>query len=286
MQLLTVPGNHDYYALGTPRTATRWDQFANGFVQWHAQDTLAAAALRPGDRAPPFDFSNDPDEGRLSGQPFGGQKPALANTFWHHSIGNVGFVGFSGAYTYEDTLPHVRQACASLGAQPDVRLLVLLGHWDVDNMGCKLSMDVPAYFERVSALPGCSGFAARGLLKFFMGHTHCNVPHPHGHVDTGFMVRAARLAARARERARRSPRANRRPAPARRNRWRGKAWRAAATGACPCSTRRTRWRASGTSRSCSGRPSPSRRATRATIGYWRAPRRRAGARARTSRRSG
>jgi hypothetical protein len=26
------------------------------------------------------------------------------------------------------------------------------------------------------------------MLKFFMGHTHCNVPHPHGNTNTGFMV--------------------------------------------------------------------------------------------------
>ncbi|KAG8467734.1 hypothetical protein KFE25_006786 [Diacronema lutheri] len=186
--LLTVPGNHDYFVLGTPRVATRWDQFGNGFMQWYAQDSAAASTLMPGDTGAPFDFSKDPDAGRSPDRPFGGQKVALANTFWYNQVGNVGFIGFSGAYTYHDTLPLVRDACASLAAQPGVRLLVLLGHWDVDNLGCKLQMDVPTYYDYVSTLPGCAHFARSGMLKFFMGHTHCNVPHPHGHVDTGFMV--------------------------------------------------------------------------------------------------
>merc|ERR1719210_2615203 len=49
-------------------------------------------------------------------------------------------------------------------------------------------MDMPEFYDKVSEVPGCAAFAAAGNLKFIMGHTHCNVPHPHGHVDTGFMV--------------------------------------------------------------------------------------------------
>ena len=43
-------------------------------------------------------------------------------------------------------------------------------------------------YEHVRSLPGCDGFDAKRRLKFVTGHTHCNVPHPHGHNGTGFMV--------------------------------------------------------------------------------------------------
>merc|ERR1711918_331645 len=47
---------------------------------------------------------------------------------------------------------------------------------------------MPGLYERAKGLPGCDRFDQVGMLKFVMGHTHCNVPHPHGHVNTGFMV--------------------------------------------------------------------------------------------------
>jgi hypothetical protein len=40
----------------------------------------------------------------------------------------------------------------------------------------------------MATIPGCQGLDQDKRLKFFMGHTHCNVPHPHGKIDTGFMV--------------------------------------------------------------------------------------------------
>merc|ERR1719478_1503504 len=46
----------------------------------------------------------------------------------------------------------------------------------------------PAFYDAMKVLPGCDALDQKGMLKFFMGHTHCNVPHPHGKVDTGFMV--------------------------------------------------------------------------------------------------
>ena len=45
-------------------------------------------------------------------------------------------------------------------------------------------MGTPAVFRRVAAMPGCD----RGTLRYAMGHTHCNMPHPHGYNGTGFMV--------------------------------------------------------------------------------------------------
>jgi len=43
-------------------------------------------------------------------------------------------------------------------------------------------------YELVRGLPGCRELDAQGRLKYMQGHTHCNVPHPHGHNGTGFMV--------------------------------------------------------------------------------------------------
>merc|ERR1712060_799721 len=40
----------------------------------------------------------------------------------------------------------------------------------------------------MAALPGCRDFYERGMLKYVMGHTHCNNPHPHGQVGAGFRV--------------------------------------------------------------------------------------------------
>lgn len=218
---MTVPGNHDYWAMGTPLVSTEADHFGNAFMQvrpfgkggrgggsgvpavasrhlrrralplvdqWYGQDTIAAQGLGPGSRAAPFDFSVDPDEGRQSR--FGGQIVDINNTFFYNAVGNAGIIGFSGAYTFDETLPLVREACLALEAlRPHVRVVLLFGHWDVKNLGCQAKMDVPNYYDVVASLPGCDAFAWHGMLKFFMGHTHCNVPHPHGHVDTGFMVR-------------------------------------------------------------------------------------------------
>ena len=68
----------------------------------------------------------------------------------------------------------------------DVAMIV--GHWDVDGLGCDKTMAGPMFYDEMKVLPGCDDLDARGMLKFFMGHTHCNLPHPHGKIDTGFMV--------------------------------------------------------------------------------------------------
>ena len=50
----------------------------------------------------------------------------------------------------------------------------------------------PAFYDAMKVLPGCDALDQKDAFKFFMGHTHCNVPHPHGKVDTGFMVAGRR----------------------------------------------------------------------------------------------
>eukprot|EP01063_Lacrimia_lanifica_P014172 TRINITY_DN20813_c0_g1_i1.p1 TRINITY_DN20813_c0_g1~~TRINITY_DN20813_c0_g1_i1.p1 ORF type:complete len:522 (+),score=168.85 TRINITY_DN20813_c0_g1_i1:53-1618(+) len=183
--MLTVAGNHDYWIVAPPGTSA--DQFGNGHMQWYAQDAKAAEGLLPegANGTAPFDYSVDPSRGHWL---FGGNLPQINNGFYYNQIGNLGFIGFSGAYTYAETLPLLKEACAWAGEEASIKVLLLVGHWDVKGMGATKEMDVPGLYDGVKALPGCAAFEAKKTLKFVMGHTHCNVPHPHGHVDTGFMV--------------------------------------------------------------------------------------------------
>eukprot|EP00038_Savillea_parva_P010735 m.192410 g.192410 ORF g.192410 m.192410 type:complete len:573 (-) comp18633_c0_seq1:255-1973(-) len=188
---LSVPGNHDYWVLGTPEVGTVDDQYGNGFMQYYGQDTLAAHTVLPnttGAAAVPYNFSIDPHKGHVL---FGGNKPVIDNSFVMHRMGNLGVIGFSGAYTLEETQPLMAQACLWLGDETDagtVQVGMIVGHWDIKGAGASADMAVPGFYDHMRVLPGCDTLDQRGMLKFFMGHTHCNVPHPHGHVNTGFMV--------------------------------------------------------------------------------------------------
>jgi hypothetical protein len=98
---------------------------------------------------------------------------------------------FSGAYSLEETRPLMAEACSWLGEQAatgTLEVAMIVGHWDISGAGAAKEMAVPAFYDEMRALPGCRDLDERTMLKFFMGHTHCNVPHPHGHVNTGFMV--------------------------------------------------------------------------------------------------
>jgi len=186
--LLTVAGNHDYWVLSNPSVAMRdLDQFGYGHLQYHAQDTLAARSARPGSSSPaPFNLSIDPAAGHgLFG---GGNLPPVENSIFYHQIGNLGFIGFSGAYPLEVTLPRLAEACAWLPSQPGLKAALLLGPWDKPGLGATSNTSTPGMYEHVRSMDGCQQLDATGRLKFVMGHTHCNVVHPHGHNGTGFMV--------------------------------------------------------------------------------------------------
>lgn len=105
-------------------------------------------------------------------------------------MGNLGVIGFSGAYSLIETKPLLREACAWAAAQykTGMSVTVLAGHWDVPGLGASSQMAVPEVYDEAKKIEGCDAFESRGMLKFIMGHTHCNVPHPHGRIDTGFMV--------------------------------------------------------------------------------------------------
>jgi len=176
--MLTVPGNHDYWVLGSPLVGAGADQYANGHMQWYAQDAKAATETSP------FDFSIDPSKEIGTAK----KKPTITNSFWYNQIGNTGLIGYSGAYHFQEAKPYMAEACQWLKGQKGLQIAVIVGHWDVDGLGCESDMAGPALYEEVAKMDGCDAFDSRGMLKFVMGHTHCNVPHPHGKIDTGFMV--------------------------------------------------------------------------------------------------
>jgi len=182
--LITVPGNHDYWILGSPRLSSRNDQCGNGHMQFYAMDSDAAARVPPGSPLAPFNYSVDPRGGFFSAC-----KIASAdNSRYFQQMGNVGIIAQSGAYTLEEYMPFVTEACKWLASTPGIEVGILVGHWDNMLLGVQHNMDMPHFYDKVSDVPGCAAFAVAGNLKFIMGHTHCNLPHPHGHVDTGFMV--------------------------------------------------------------------------------------------------
>merc|ERR1712151_536698 len=119
---------------------------------------------------------------------FGCNLPAIDNHFWYNQIGNVGLIGQSGAYKLEDATPFMQEACAWLGKQHGLDVAILFGHWDIKGLGASKDMAMPAWFEHMASIPGCSDYHARGMLKFVQGHSHCNDPHPHGKTDAGFRV--------------------------------------------------------------------------------------------------
>jgi len=116
---------------------------------------------------------------------FGQAPPQIAhvdNFFWYNMVGNIAFISFSGAHGWESSQAHFEEAC-SWADKENPSWVVLLGHWDVDNLGCRNGMAAPEVYDHLKVMPGCQRFGSR--IKFFEGHVHSN------HVvrqNTGFMV--------------------------------------------------------------------------------------------------
>lgn len=88
-------------------------------------------------------------------------------------------------------MPYIKKACAWFGERASSNALevaMMAGHWDVGGMGASDAMATPGFYEHMKLLSGCKKLDTEGMLKFYMRHTHCNVQHPHGHLNTGFMV--------------------------------------------------------------------------------------------------
>jgi len=176
-----VPGNHDFWIYGTPFLGSTSDQCGHAFMQYYAQDSKAAEHATGGES--PFNYSVDPDANNLFR--WGCEMPHYSNLFWYNQVGNVGLIGQSGAVSVEESEGVVKEACVWLSKQFDangnntIKLALLVGHWDIDGMGAKESMDMPGWYDLVKTYPGCKEFNDRGLLRWVTGHTHCNTKHPH-----------------------------------------------------------------------------------------------------------
>lgn len=172
--LHTTPGNHDFWVNASPKLSVPWDQYGNGLMQFYGQDTLGASGNVP------YDFSINPDGeyGRERGENI----PPASNYFFYNKVGNIGFIGYSGAHSYESMIPYFNEACSwASSANPDVVLLV--GHWNQDGDGCETTATVPNVYAEMKSLPACQPIISK--LKYFMGHKHCNYVTE---TDNGFMV--------------------------------------------------------------------------------------------------
>lgn len=205
--LLTVPGNHDFWINGDDLRAEFDDQFGWGFLQFYAQDTAAGAVERKGHA--PFNFvlskrKHQPIElgnqlrarqnyFKMKGKPFNRRKearrilhrhrwnlfedprpkpslPEVGNFVFGTQLGDLAFFGYSGAHTWTETLPHAEAFCRWVGKTPSINTVVILGHWNDQNLACQQSMHVLQVYNKLSELSGCKGKP----MLYFEGHKHCN----------------------------------------------------------------------------------------------------------------
>jgi len=176
--MMSVPGNHDFW-MYTPKAPLPQDQLGFGFAQWYGQDTAATAdsmgslskhwgPLLRSQRAPQ---PAQEHAGLLGAESF----------FFYHMIGDIGFLGYSGAHTWESQEHLFQEACSYFGQELPSQVY-LLGHWSEADMGCQTGMDVPSLYAYLrDGL--CSGVGQQ--MRYFMGHDHCNTPAPDGR---GYLV--------------------------------------------------------------------------------------------------
>ena len=171
----TVPGNHDFWVNASPEHYVPNDQLGNGFMQFYGQDTVASTQTSGN---APYDFSADPDGANKGSE----NLPPASNFFFYNKLGNVAFIGYSGARSFESMESYFTEACNwAVSEKPDV--LFLLGHWNMGGDGCDTTATVPAVYSEIAALPACAPIASKML--YFMGHKHCNMVTEK---DIGFMV--------------------------------------------------------------------------------------------------
>ena len=165
----TSLGNHDYWVHGFPEAMnTLKDQFGNGAMQFYAMDTLAS---QHGEDAF-IDTSVSPN-GVLKFLDERSRLPAVNNSIFYHVTGNVGLLGFSGAYKWRAIEGVVAEACGWFAAQSPLPSVVQLqGHWNDASLGCNKDMSVPAVYNAMMGMEQCAPIADR--LIYFEGHTHCN----------------------------------------------------------------------------------------------------------------
>mmetsp|Transcript_55870 Transcript_55870/g.130498 ORF Transcript_55870/g.130498 Transcript_55870/m.130498 type:complete len:294 (-) Transcript_55870:99-980(-) len=151
-------------------------------MQYYPMDVVASGSTEP------FDFTMDPD-----GHPHWNSFLNNGSNFlFYHKLGNVGFLGYSGAASYDETFPQLREACDYFEeTKPEV--IFLLGHWNSAGLGCSKSMSVPSIHQTLLGIPSCAKFGHR--IKYMDGHEHCNYVQAHdGSTNLGFMIGAHGMA--------------------------------------------------------------------------------------------
>lgn len=172
-----VLGNHDYWIYSAPSQGQDFDNLGIGMTQYYAQDTLAAVFNDP----VPYDFSENPSgKQNASPPPF-----AAENGIFWYKIGNVGVLGYSGAYYWDTYEPYVDQMCQQFSNDDGVKFLIVVSHWDAltNGYGVQWEMDAPSFLKKMKAMGSCSSFKYR--TKYVDGHDHTNKVY-----DDGFKIGA------------------------------------------------------------------------------------------------
>jgi hypothetical protein len=172
-----TPGNHDFWVNSAPKLSVAKDQYGNGFLQFYGQDTMAGKLS--GSNVP-YDFSIDPDGSY--GFDRGENIPVASNFFSYYKLGNVAFIGYSGAHSFASMTSYFTEAC-SWAAANNPSVILLLGHWNQDGDGCESAATVPAVYEELKTVSACAPLMPK--VRYFMGHKHCNYVTEK---DVGFMV--------------------------------------------------------------------------------------------------
>jgi len=167
-----VGGNHDMWINGSPGSGRSSDQFGIGIMQWYAMDVAASIDNDV------YDFSINPDVTH----DYQGTPNAANNNIWWHITGNVGMLGYNGAYTWDSLSQYFDKACEYF-TKEEPAWVFLYGHWDGENLGCAHDMDAQSVFKKLSSY-GNSCYGLRNKIKFFDGHKHCNYKIN----DDGFLI--------------------------------------------------------------------------------------------------
>ncbi|CAJ1385044.1 unnamed protein product [Effrenium voratum] len=180
--LFVVNGNHDNWVCGSPGCGDMADNFGIGQMQYYTSDPVASNMWLQNDEDF-MDFSIDPEVRK----DYKTWQNVGTNFLVYHKLGNIGFLGFSGAALFSDMLPYFSEACDYFEReQPAV--VFLLGHWNSKGMGCGTGMSVPAVRKELLALTSCSTLGNR--LKYMDGHEHCNYVQDNKTEPVGFMIGA------------------------------------------------------------------------------------------------
>ena len=197
--LVAAPGNHDYWAYGSPTVCVATDQFGNGFMQYYAQDAEASLDSATNGTAP-FNFSVNPDTGKEAPRwwpkwlpdPWDLTQRCLAreshssNFQSYYAIGDMGVISYSSAYTYDEQSNFLADACDYFVGNDDVNTVMIVGHWSDENDGCAENMHVPGVFDQMrSKIGSCAKLDSAKKFIFFQGHDHCNIVIRN---STGFQV--------------------------------------------------------------------------------------------------